>query len=656
MEFKAKAKLLRDAQRATQYEWLEANGLGGWAGSTICGIHTRRYHGLLVAACEPPANRKLMLSRLDEVLHFGPLQFALGCSQFPGIISPQGHWRLHSFTHDIFPEYEYKIGDVSLKKTVAAVHDENTTLVLYEISGNQEPFSFELEPLVAARDFHSLAIANDAINRAIEFVDGVLCVHPYEGCPKLYISVPGSTFEKRPAWSRHFQYQKERERGLDFEEDLFSYGRFRLSLENNCKLGVIISTEPAAGRSAFHLFETEKKRRLTLAAKLPVQDEFAQSLALAADVFVVKRGQKGRTIIAGYPWFLDWGRDAMVALTGLTLTSGRPDDARLILTTFRDALKDGLIPNCFAEGRSTPAAYNSADATLWLFIAVNSFLAYTKDYGFVRTQLLDCLVQIISRFRKGTKFKIGVDQAGLLSAGDESTQLTWMDAKCEGQAVTPRHGKAVEINALWYNALMITAAIFQQLGLESEAAEYRQAAGQTKQAFSSDFWLEQKGYLCDWVTEDTRDETLRPNQLLALSLPYPLLPAEQALKVIASVEEGLMTPFGPRTLGRSQPNYRGTYEGNGEERNRAYHQGPVWPWLCGSYATAVMRFGTQAQRTRLKATFDTLKYHLLEAGLGSISELFDGDNPHTPRGCPFQAWSVAEVLRAYVEDYCGIKP
>lgn len=640
--------ILQDYGLSSRLEWLETNGLGGWAGSSVSGAHTRRYHGLLVAALNPPLNRLVLLSRLDETVCLGPLRFELGCNQFPGTIHPQGFWRLNSFTWDMFPVFEYKIGGIVLKKTVAALRGENTTLVLYEVLSATEPFGFELQPFIAARDFHSLSHANDTIDDQWSLSNGIWSATPYHGLPAINISVPGAHFEEQPDWYYDFEYQREAERGFEFKEDLFSYGKFKLDLNPGGKLGVIVSTHPAAGRNAFELFEKEAARRRTLLAAFPSADDFAKTLALAADQFIVQRGNGRRTIIAGYPWFTDWGRDTMIALPGLCLITRRYEDARQIFRTYRQSLRHGLIPNYFPDSGAQPA-YNTADGSLWFFIAIQAYLDCTGDERFVKDELLSSLLEIISAYRNGTHFDIHIEADGLLWAGDKNTPLTWMDAKVGNEPVTPRLGKAVEINALWYNALMVAAELCGKSGNQSSRQELLADALRAKQSFSRVFWNREKGCLYDYVNRRIKDDAIRPNQILAIGLPYPLLEDDYARSVLKTVQDKLLTPYGLRTLEPGHADYCGRCTGGMPARDYAYHQGTVWPWLLGPYAVAVKRYGNTENKERLERVFDNLKIHLFECGLGSISEIFDGDEPYTPRGCPFQAWSVGEVLRAYLE-------
>jgi predicted glycogen debranching enzyme len=650
---------------ASQLEWLETNGLGGWASSTISGAHTRRYHGLLVAATQPPVGRMVLLSKLDETLALDGERFELGCNHYPNAVHPQGFQFLKSFRKDFFPVFEYEAGGVTLRKTLAAINSENSTVILYEALAAPQDFYLELQPFVAARDFHSLAHANDFIRRDGRFENGVFRVRPYDGVPELFISAPGAHFESQPDWYRNFEYPVEQFRGLDFREDLFTYGRFRINLKKGSRLGIIVSTSNPAGRDAFQLVQREKTRRENLFTKLPIQDEFSQTLALAADQFIVQRGKDLRTIIAGYHWFADWGRDTMIALPGICLATGRFDDAKKILRAFAESVSQGMLPNRFPDVGEQPE-YNTVDATLWYFVAIYKYLSakriarlpicgqgirqYTGDDTFVRDELLPVLQDIIAWHDRGTRYRIHVDEDGLLYAGEPGVQLTWMDAKIGDWVVTPRQGKAVEINALWYNALMIFSELSNRFGRAADAKLFAERAAKVKSRFLEVFWEEQNGYLYDYVDGDHRDAAKRPNQIFALSLPFPLIEGEKARKILKLVEEKLYTPVGLRSLSPDDSNYRPHYGGGPFERDSAYHQGAVWSWLLGPYITALVRVEGAAGRKRAEQVIEDFKYHLLEAGVGTISEIFEGIAPHAPRGCMAQAWSVGEILRAYVED------
>ncbi len=641
--------LTQNFDEAVRREWLETNGLGGWASSTLAGAHTRRYHGLLVAATQPPVGRMVLLSKLDETLSCNGVRYDLGCNRYPGAVHPRGFEHLVSFTRDLFPVFEYEAGGVRLRKTIAAVNGENTTLILYEVLRAPSAFEIELRSFIAYRDYHSMTHANNSIRREAQFDHGLFRVQPYEHAPELFISTPQASFAAQAEWYYNFEYSIEQYRGLDAREDLFTYGMFHRTLREGDRFGVIVSTDNPAERDAFQLFAQEKQRREKLLAPQIAQDEFAKAFTLAADQFIVRRGADLRTIIAGYHWFSDWGRDTMIALPGICLSTGRFDDARKILRAFAQSVSQGMLPNRFPDAGEQPE-YNTVDATLWFFIAIYKYLAYTKDEPFVRAELLPILRDILAWHDRGTRYNIHVDHDGLLYAGVPGVQLTWMDAKVGDWVVTPRQGKAVEINALWYNALAIYAELAQRLGDKAEANVFAQRAEHVKTKFNEVFGNEAASALYDYVDHDFRDAAIRPNQIFALSLPFVLLDKEKARRVLQVVDEKLYTPMGLRSLAASEQGYRPHYGGDQWSRDSAYHQGTVWSWLLGPFISALVRVEGKAGKQRAREVIENIKPHLQDAGLGTISEIFDAESPYAPRGCMAQAWSVGELLRAYLEE------
>jgi predicted glycogen debranching enzyme len=633
---------------AIQKEWLETNGLGGWASSTIIGANTRRYHGLLVAAMQPPVGRMVLVSKMDETILLNEQRFELGCNQFPGAVHPQGYQHLQAFEKDVFPIFKYEAAGIIIQKTIAAVDGENTILVLYETLQAPSSFLMELQPFFAGRDFHSLVHANYMIQTEVHFQEFNLQVQPYPGIPQIYIAAPEADFYRQPDWYYQFEYAVEQYRGLDFREDLFSYGTFRKQLSEGDKWGVIISTTATDGRDAFDLFQQEKQRREKLLVNLPPDDDIGKTLALAADQFIVRRGDNLRSIIAGYHWFADWGRDAMIALPGLCMATGRFDDAKQILRAFAQSVDQGMLPNRFPDEGETPE-YNTVDATLWFFVAIYHYLHKTNDEKFIREELLPVLQEIVDWHDRGTRFNIHVDVDGLLYAGEPGVQLTWMDVKIGEWVVTPRQGKAVEINALWYNALKIYAELLHHFGEPLLSEKFEQRAERVRRAFQKKFWFEEGGYLYDVIDGDVRDAAIRPNQIFAISLPFPLLTGKKARQVLKIVAEKLYTPMGLRSLAPDDPNYRPNYGGDQLSRDSAYHQGTVWNWLLGPFIDAIMRVEGTRGRKRATKIIENFLPHLKDAGIGTISEIFDAEPPHAPRGCIAQAWSVGELLRAYFQ-------
>jgi predicted glycogen debranching enzyme len=645
--------LLNNFSEASRLEWLETNGLGGWSGSSLCGCNTRRYHGLLMAAVIPPTNRMLLVSKLDETIIMGGNRFELGTNDYGDAISPQGFQYLYSFKRDFFPEWVYELPGLRLQKTITMVHGENTTLIRYEVLEAERKFTMEFLPLMAARGYHELQHAFNNIFRGTEFKNGVFHNQPYEGAPDIFISIPGSGFRISNTWYYKFNYAQERYRGLDYEEDLFNHGVFSVDLNKGDLLHILISTEDPTGKNPAGLFEQERNRKIALLNGVP--DDLLRQLVLAADQFIVNRnimdeGQQGgsialKTIIAGYHWFTDWGRDTMISLPGLCLQTGRFADAKKILAVFAKSVSMGMLPNRFID-HNEPPEYNNADATLWFFNAVYAYLQVTGDKDFILEEILPELKNIMDWHFKGTRFNIHVDSDGLLYAGAPGQQLTWMDARVGDWVVTPRMGKPVEIEALWFNALKIFEYLLNLNGESGAAGNILMKAEQAKKSFLEKFWNSDLNYLIDNIDENgKRDESLRPNQIFALCLPFHLIEDEKTIAILDIIRAKLLTPTGLRSLSPDDPKYKGNYGGDTLRRDSAYHQGTVWSWLMGPYLEAGMKFSGEKFRPEAMAIIVGFSNHINEGCIGSISEIFDGDAPNLPRGCVAQAWSVAEILR-----------
>jgi predicted glycogen debranching enzyme len=634
--------VLSDFKEATQFEWLETNGLGGWAGSSITGTNTRRYHGLLVAAIVPPAERMLLVSKLDETVALGDQRYELGTNLYPGsTIHPKGHQYLENFSKDFFPQWIYDAGGVRLKKTIAMIYGENTTIIRYEVEKSASVFTLELLPLIAARGYHSLCQQGSQLHWGANFENGIFHNKP-DGKTNLFISVPGSSYQHNPSWYNNFEYSIEQYRGLDYSEDLFNHGLFSVSLREGDSLEIIISTENPAGRSAQKLLTGEKLRRQGLISGKP-DDEMVKQLVLAADQFIVRRDTDLKTIIAGYHWFTDWGRDTMISLPGLCLSTGRFEDAKKIISAFAKSVSKGMLPNRFQDN-GEPPEYNNVDGTLWYFIAVYKYLEASGDKKFVLTEILPVLSEIIEWHLKGTRYNIKADEDGLLYSGEAGQQLTWMDARIGTWVVTPRMGKPVEIQALWYNALRIIAALLRMKKKSQDAEIMEDHALKARKSFEQQFWFDKGGYLYDNIDEKGSAVTeLRPNQLFALSLPFPLIKGVKAKSIIKIIEEKLYTPVGLRSLAAGDDHYIHQYGGDQWHRDSSYHEGTVWSWLLGAYIDALVSVKTP--KSTIKRVISNFKYHLNEGCLGSVSEIFDADAPHHPRGCVAQAWGVAEILR-----------
>jgi predicted glycogen debranching enzyme len=639
--------VLQNFKDATQHEWLETNGLGGWSSSSIIGVHTRRYHGLLTAAIVPPAQRMVLLSKLDETIITGDKRIELGVNLYPNnTIHPNGHHYLNSFTKDLFPEWVYEAEGIQLKKKIVMFHDENTVVIMYDVIKASTPFVMELLPLIASRGYHTLQQEGPQMHWDADFENSIFHNKP-DGKTNVFIQVPGSSYKHTPRWFNSFQYSVEQYRGLDFTEDLFNHGVFSIELKKGDSLGIIISTENPEGRNAQELVKKEKERREELLKEQP-KDETLQQLVLAADQFIVKRDENLKTIIAGYHWFTDWGRDTMISLPGLCLSTGRFQDAKKILSAFAQSVSKGMLPNRFQDNGEAPE-YNNVDGTLWYFIAIYKYLQATNDKEFVLNELLPVLKEIINWHYKGTRYNIHATADGLLYSGEEGQQLTWMDARIGDWVVTPRMGKPVEIQALWYNAICIYSELLK-MNKEKEAAKgFAAKAEQIKQSFNQLFWFEQGNYLYDNIDEKNNPVTeIRPNQLFAISLPFALIDDDKKAKaILKTVEENLVTPVGLRSLPASDAHYIGVYGGDQWHRDSSYHEGTVWSWLLGAYVDALIK--AKSEKSKIKTVIDNFAYHLNEGCIGSVSEIFDADAPHHPRGCIAQAWGVAEVLRVIKE-------
>lgn len=593
-------------------EWLETNGLGGYAMSTIAGLNSRRYHGLLVAALGSPVNRYVLLSKLEETLLIDGQPFELSTNHYSGATHPQGYRYLTEFRLDPGPVWTFNVDGRLIEKRLFMPDEENAVVTQYRTidgSGYRTRRSsgacqLILRPLIAFRDYHSLTRENHDLDPEWRIEPHGTSLQPYASLPRLHFCFQRMGVTNVGQWYRQFDYHHERERGLEHQEDLFCPFELQTDLSSDQAAQLAVGLHPDAP------FEIKRKS--------------------IADHYIVRRGT-GHTVIAGYPWFGDWGRDTFIALPGLALVTGRHEIARSILTEYGKLFNQGLLPNRFIEGADQPE-YNTVDATLWYFEALRAYLEYSDDRSVFGDGLLERLVESIDWHTKGTLHGIGMDEDGLLSAGAPGLQLTWMDAKVGDWVVTPRMGKPVEIQALWHNALLC-------LGEWTGDAKYAQIAQRAKVSFDALFW---NGRYFDDVAGD---RSLRPNQIFALSLAHSIARSDRALPVLETVEQELLTPFGLRTLSPNDPDYRPHCEGDRLSREGAYHQGTVWTWLAGHFWTAAIRHQGDEAKERASAWLQGLESHLNEACVGHVSEIFDAEPPHMPRGCPAQAWSIAEILR-----------
>lgn len=650
MEIRFDRAICGDLQQALRREWLETNGLGGFAGSTIVGLNTRRYHGLLVAATKPPVGRFVLLSKLEETLVVDGSRFELSANQYPGAVHPDGQRYLREFRLDPFPVFTYEAGGVELIKSLFMVHGENSTVIRYRVNapaGSTRSLRLELRPLIAFRDYHSTTHENSSLNPHITTETGSAMIQPYGDLPPLWLAHNGEVLPGG-CWYRNFEYQVERERGLDFVEDLYNPMVLTFGVGTQDAI-VIASTERREAGKALE-YETQERHRRAEITQESRSDGFVSSLTAAADQFIVARGEQ-KTVIAGYHWFADWGRDTMIALPGLTLATGRFNVARSILLEFAQHVDHGMLPNRFPDAGEQPE-YNTVDATLWFIEAIRKYLESTGDFELVRANVYPVLSDIMQWHFRGTRHGIRMDSDGLLACGEPGVQLTWMDAKIGDWVVTPRHGKPVEIQALWHNALVFMRDISARFGHAADSQRYAASAAMARTSFADKFWNAERNCLFDVVNGTERDPSIRPNQIFAVSLPHPLLADEKAYAIVDVVQRELLTPYGLRTLDRGNPQYRGVYGGDPHSRDSAYHQGTVWPWLMGPFLTAYLKVKKHSPAALEQANrwLTAFKQHIREEGLGQISEVFSGDPPHQPGGCVAQAWSVAELLRAVTDE------
>ncbi len=652
-----------DLEQAQQREWLVTNGIGGYASGTIAGLVTRGYHGLLVAALKPPLERTLLVTKLDERGQYGSVSLALGTNRWAtGTVDPQGYWDIEQFYLEAtVPVWHYVFADALLEKRVWMEPGANTTYVRYSLLRGQLPLTLTLKTLVNYRSYHSRTKAGNW-QMHLAAIDQGIQVTAFEGARPFYLFTDRGQATIAHEWYRGFELVAERDRGLDDLDDNLFAASFAATLQPGESLTWIASTQPTPSldsTAALQRYQTRTQQLLTtwdqthpaIATQSPA---WIQQLVLAADQFIVDRPlpdhPNGKSVIAGYHWFADWGRDTMISLPGLTLVTGRPGIAREILSTFAQYVSQGMLPNRFPDDGNplTDADYNTVDATLWYIEAIRQYIDLTQDEALLK-QLFPVLQEIITWHQKGTRYNIHLDTSdGLLYAGDAGVQLTWMDAKIGNWVVTPRTGKPIEISALWYTALRSIARFADQLG--QSADQYNQMAEATLKGFQR-FWNAQRGYCFDVLdTPSGNDASLRPNQLFAISIctsaGYPaLLTLDQQKQVLAICGQQLLTSHGLRSLAPSDPHYQGFYGGDQNHRDAVYHQGTVWGWLLGAFALS--HYAVFQERSLANQFLHPIADHLRTAGLGTISEIFNGNAPLQPKGCIAQAWSVGELLRAW---------
>lgn len=663
---------------AESREWLVANGIGGYASGTIGNLLTRRYHGLLVAALKPPLGRTLMLAKLDETAVYRDRPYPLYTNRWAdGTIEPEGYKYIESFhLEGTTPVWRYALGDAILEKRIWMQQGANTTYIQYRSSRASKPIALAVKALVNYRDYHHTTRAGDW-PVSLETLERGVCVTAFPNSAPLYLLADATAEAKfrvsTPLYNWHYGFDlaAERRRGLDCCEDHLHAATFHFILEPGQSLTAIATTEKNpqlvgdAALEARRAYEAQVLQQWSKAGESP---DWIDRLVLAADQFIVNRplpeAPEGKTILAGYPWFSDWGRDTMISLPGLTIATGRWSIARSILRTYARYVDRGMLPNRFPDAGGRPE-YNTADATLWYFEAIRAYCDASGDDELL-SELWPVLCEIVDRHVGGTRYNIRVDpDDGLIYAGEEGVQLTWMDAKVGDWVVTPRTGKPIELSALWYNAIQSLVSFAKKLG--KSHYEYQQLADRTAAGFTR-FWNSDAGFCYDVLDgPEGHDAALRPNQIFAVSLPLdfspkslsprelrvsethrytPLLTPDRRRSVVDACAQQLLTSFGLRSLSPEHPQYRGEYGGDQLQRDRAYHQGTVWGWLMGPFVLA--HLDVYKDPAQARAFLAPMAHHLLAGGVGSLGEIFEGDAPHSPRGCTAQAWTVAEVLRAWL--------
>lgn len=648
-----------------QKEWVLTNGIGGYAGSSVTGAHARKHHGYLIASLHPPVERFVILSKINECLirSSGKKDFTveqyLACDGSTAY--REGIEYLNSFTYDGLVHFTTKAPEFTMTKTLAFEHGKNTIAVSYDIQNDGEAATLVLTPLFNYRVHHDASTV-DTLKFDTTYEQPEIRLVPQQNKDvtiRLFTD-DGTVVPCEEKYTTGMQLQKELDVESDALDDNYTPYQIEFPLDAGCrkKISIVCTIEDAYEKDAFATAAAEMARFNALEKKAGYHDELAETLTIAADHFLAYRQSTGlMTVLAGLPWFTDWGRDTMIALTGLTLSTGRYQDARDILTTFARYVHHGMVPNMFPDEGTAPL-YNTADASMWYFYAVGKYLEYTgtpEDYAFVQETIYPKLKEIIAAYEHGTDFSIYMEEDGLIHAGSGLDQVTWMDVRVGDWVATPRHGKPVEINALWYHALCLMEEWATRFG--EDGSHYAALAAHAKESFTKEFWNEKDGCLYDVVEGLEGDATLRPNQIYAVSLPHRMLDADKEKKIVDKVYEKLYAKTGLRSLSPDDKEYHPTYEGCLDKRDHAYHQGTSWGFLLGGFLTAYVHvYGTSKEViTQVDAMLDATREQFYHGCIGSIAEIFDGDEPHTSRGCYAQAWSVGEILRAYTEDILPYK-
>lgn len=629
----------KNLEVSSKREYILTNGIGGFSMGTISGINTRRYHGLLVAATDPPVTRMVLLAAMDASVTVDGSPVGISCNQYPGAIFPEGYLNITAVDVSKEVRTDYRVGTATLCRIIQMQPGENTITLTYRNTGTV-PLQLKLNPLVCHKFYHGNFYQDASYPDDLQYTDQETVIE--HGGVSLHIGHPDAIREPMHGWYYRFEHAREIERGLDPRDDLFC----------PCELTYQLSPGEAAVLTA-----SDRPGAAAMKAPLKADTKFLDTeaqLRQAADHFIVEGGGR-TTIIAGYPWFTDWGRDTMISLPGILLHTGRIREAKDLLKAYAGQMSKGLIPNRFVEHGAKPD-YNTVDASLWFVNAIYLTLKHEWDQQFAE-KIFPALQDLFEWHVKGTYFGIKADVDGLLTQGEGNVQLTWMDAKIGDWVVTPRHGKPVEVNGLWINALR--AMEWLAKALDRPSKEFADLAAKAEASFEEKFWHPGRRHYLDTVDPD--DASLRPNQLIAMSLPFGPAKGEHAAAALDTVTSDLLTPYGLRTLGWREPGYQGRYEGPLPNMDACYHQGTVWPWLFGPYLTALVKVkGAASPQAREKVKKEARELvrmaltgpnsMLRDYGIGGVSEVYDGDAPHRPNGCPWQAWSAGELLRAWIED------
>jgi predicted glycogen debranching enzyme len=674
-------KTLSNVEESLPKEWIVTNGLGGYASSTVLGVNTRKYHGLLVAAFHPPRKRMVCVTKLNEELKIGNAFYPVFSDEFQSGIYPKGYQFLQEFSLDPFPKYVYSVERARFSKTIFMPYKKNVTIAAYDFFNSCDvDVDVRIFPTITCRHFH---VVVDRWRDQPKFSQNIsgrrVKVNVEKPQATIILETTHGTYTPAEKWIERVYFREEHFRDESHLDDWYQPGFFEIRVrkdsseqfalaavagEDELSVEKMTDEMPATMYDVLNLYYAELERREGMLEKFYEDHRGVEAkdwlnwMVHATDMFVVGGFEKfWKSVVAGYHWFEDWGRDTFIALPGLMLVTGRFEDARQTFLTFNQHFKDCLIPNFISDVDSKPA-YNAVDATLWFVNAVLQYLKYTSDFEFIQKNLWENLKAIVENFEKGATPKVRVDVDGLLLHGP---QLTWMDVAINGQSVTPRAGKAVEVQALWYNALKTLEILARKFKELDKAEKFARLAEKARESFNAKFWNSEKGCLFDVVDErGYGDASIRPNQIFAVALDFTMLDKTRSYGVVNVVRRELLTPFGLRTLAKGDPKYVGVYRGDRRSRDLAYHNGSVWPWLFGPFIKAYLKtegYGEYIREYTFRSFLAPLATtQFFTAGLGAISEVYDGDPPHNPGGCIAQAWSVAEPLRAYVEDVLFFRP